>query len=421
MNAKLMQRRSNNRRVVVTGLGAVTPLGNTVSETWNAILNGKSGIDITKRFDTADQKVHISGEVKNFDPYLALSPKEVRNFDTFVQYGTEASRQAMEDAALIPQQYNAYRAGVAIGSGIGGLPFIEKNYHALLQGGPRKISPFFIPGAITNMVSGLVSMKHTLKGPNISIVTACTTGAHNIGMAARIIQGNDADIMVAGGAEMATSPLGIGGFSAVRALSKRNNDPQKACRPWDKDRDGFVLGEGAGVLVLEEYKHARQRGAAIYAELTGFGMSTDAYHITSPDPSGTGFCICMSNALKNAGIKAESVDYINAHATSTKAADRVESMAIQKIFGDYAQKLAVSSTKSMTAHMLGAAGSVEAIFSVLAIRDNVAPPTINLDHPDDGCDLNYVPHNACKMKIEAALSNSFGFGGTNASLVFQCV
>ena len=411
---------ANRRRVVVTGLGAVTPLGNTVPETWEALLAGKSGVAEITRFDVTGMATKISAEVKEFDSTLALDSKQMRKLDVFVQFAAEASRQAIKDAGLTIDENNEYRAGVAIGSGIGGLPWIEKSHKSLLSGGPRKISPFFIPGAIINMAAGIVSMKHGLKGPNISIVTACTTGLHNIGCAARMIQYGDADIMVAGSTEMATSPLGIGGFAAVRALSRRNDDPEAASRPWDKDRDGFVLGEGAAILVLEEYESAKKRGAHIYAELIGFGMSADAYHMTSPDPDGKGFCVAMQNTLNDAGVSKEAVSYINAHGTSTPAGDGIEVAAIKETFGEHAFQLAVSSTKSMTGHLLGASGSLEAIFTILALRDQVVPPTINLDNPSEGCDrLNLVPHQAQEMKMKVAMSNSFGFGGTNGSLLFQ--
>lgn len=410
----------SKRRVVVTGLGAVTPLGNTVPETWSALLQGKSGVGPITRFDTTNYATKIAAEVKNFDPSLAFkNPKEIRKTDVFIQFGAEASRQAIEDSGLVISAENAERIGVAIGSGIGGLAWIEKNHDVLLAGGPRRVSPFFIPGAIINMAPGIVSMHHGLKGPNISIVTACTTGVHNIGQAARIIQYGDADVMIAGGSEMATSPLGIAGFIAARALSRRNDDPEHASRPFDKDRDGFVLGEGAAVLVLEEYEHAKKRNAKIYAELVGFGMSADAYHMTSPEPDGSGFCQAMQNTLADAHINPDQVDYINAHGTSTPVGDGIEVLAVKKIFGEHAYKMAVSSTKSMTGHMLGAAGSVEALFCILAIRDSVAPPTTNLDHSSEGCDLDFVPHKARKMKIDIALSNSFGFGGTNGSLIFK--
>lgn len=407
------------RRVVITGLGAVTPLGNTVPETWEAILAGKSGVGLITHFDASELTTQISAEVKNFDPSLSLTPKEIRKTDIFIQYATEATRQAIEDSGLVIDESNEYRVGVAIGSGIGGLPWIEKTHTALIKGGPRKISPFFIPASIINMAAGMPSMKFSLKGPNISIVTACTTGLHNIGHAARMIQHNDADVMVAGGTEMATSMLGIGGFASLRALSRRNHEPQKASRPWDKDRDGFVLGEGAAIVILEEYEHAKKRGAKIYAEFAGFGMSGDAYHMTAPDPEGKGFQRAMETTLNDAGISPEKVDYINAHGTSTPAADHIEALAVKKAFGDYANKLVVSSTKSMTGHMLGAAGSVEVIFSVLAIRDNMAPPTINLDNPSEGCDLDFVPYQPREMKIDVVLSNSFGFGGTNGSVIFK--
>jgi len=410
-----------NRRVVITGLGAVTPLGNAVPEIWEAILAGRSGIGTITRFDPSSLTTRISGEVKNFDPSLALNHKESRKTDIFVQFAAEAARQALEDSGLTIDQSNEHRAGVAIGSGIGGLPWIEKNYRALEESGPRKISPFFIPGAIINMAPGIVSMKNALKGPNISIVTACTTGLHNIGHAARMIQHNDADIMVAGGSEMATSPLGVGGFAAVRALSRRNDEPEKASRPWDKDRDGFVLSEGAAIVVLEEYEYAKKRGAHIYAEIIGFGMSGDAYHMTAPEPNGEGFSAAIDNTIHDAGIPVEDIDYINAHGTSTPAADHIEALAIKRSLGDYAYKVPVSSTKSMTGHLLGAAGSIETIFSVLAIRDNVAPPTINLDNPDEDCDLNFVPHQPQEQKIDIVLSNSFGFGGTNGSILFRRV
>lgn len=409
----------SKRRVVVTGLGAVTPLGNTVVETWDALMKGKSGTAPITRFDASSFTTRIAAEVKNFDPLLALDHKDSRKTDVFVQFAAEAARQAMEDSGLTVTDDNRHRIGVAIGSGIGGLPWIEKTHQALIEGGARKISPFFIPGAIINMAPGIVSINYGLRGPNISIVTACTTGVHNIGHAARIIQHGDAEVMIAGGSEMATSPLGIGGFAATRALSRRNDDPTKASRPWDKDRDGFVLGEGAAVVMLEEYEHAKRRGAKIYAELIGFGMSSDAYHMTAPEPDATGFYMTMKNTLDDAKINASDVQYVNAHGTSTPAADPIEVLAIKKAFGDHAYELAVSSTKSMTGHMLGAAGSIEAIFCILAIRDGVAPPTINLDHPDEGCDLDFVPHEPRSMKIDIALSNSFGFGGTNGSLIFK--
>lgn len=408
------------RRVVITGMGILSPLGNDIDTSWKNILTGKSGVRTIDRVDTTGLTTTIGAGVDNFDPSKVANAKEVRRVDTFVLYAAEASRQALEDAGLgVLDDKLAPRAGCAIGSGIGGLCWIEQSYQSMLNGGPRKISPFFIPGTIINMAPGFASMKFNLQGPNISIVTACTTGAHNIGFAQRMIAYGDADIMVTGGTEMATSILGIGGFASARALSKRNDDPTKASRPWDKDRDGFVLGEGAGVLVLEEYEHAKKRGAKIYAELAGFGMSGDAYHMTAPEPNARGFTAAMTNTLNDAGLKPEDVQYVNAHGTSTLAADHLEALAVKKTFGDHAYKLAVSSTKSMTGHLLGAAGAVEAIFSTLAIRDQIAPPTINLNNPDVDCDLDFVPHKAREMKIDAVMSNSFGFGGTNGSLLIK--
>lgn len=407
------------RRVVVTGIGMITPLGLTAKETWDAILAGKSGIRLINHFDVTESPVKFSGYVENFDPSSSMNPKDARRLDTFIQYGVAASQQALEDSGLDLERTNLDRVGVAIGSGIGGLPVIEKNCQVLAAGGPRKISPFFIPGSIINMVAGYVSIKYGLKGPNLAIVSACTTGTHNIGHAARMITHGDADVMVTGGTEMATSLLSIGGFASARALSTRNDAPEKASRPWDKDRDGFVLSEGAGILVLEEYEHAKKRNATIYGELIGFGMSADAYHMTAPEPDGKGFISSMLNTLNDAKVAAEQVDYINAHGTSTPAGDVIEALAIKKAFGNHAYKLAVSSTKSMTGHLLGAAGAVESIFSILALRDQVAPPTINLDNPDEGCDLNFVPHSAQEMKLNIVLSNSFGFGGTNGSLLFK--
>jgi len=409
----------SRRRVVVTGLGAVTPVGNTVNETWQNIVAGKSGIAALDAFDVSAYTTRFGGSIRGLDMGQYLLPKEARKMDTFIQYGMVASIQAIEDSGLETTEQNAGRIGVAVGSGIGGLTMIEKNYDAILASGPRKVSPFFVPGSIINMISGNLSIKYGYKGPNIAIVTACTTGTHNIGFSARMIQQGDADVMIAGGAEMATSQLGLGGFAAARALSTRNDDPQAASRPWDKDRDGFVLSDGAGVMVLEEYEHAKARGAKIYAELTGFGMSGDAYHMTSPPADGSGAAASMSNAIRDAGLNVDTVDYINAHGTSTPAGDVAETLAVKSVMGDAAKNVAVSSTKSMIGHLLGAAGAVEAIFSVLAIKDNVAPPTINLDNPDEGCDLNYVAHTAQQRNIDVAVSNSFGFGGTNGSLVFQ--
>lgn len=409
------------RRVVVTGIGMVTPLGLSAEKTWQAILKGESGVRPITHIDVADSPVRIAATVQNFDVTPYMNPKDVRRLDTFIQYGVVASKQALDDSGLDLETANLERIGVAIGSGIGGLPVIQKNSQMLEASGPRKISPFFIPGSIINMVAGYVSILYGLKGPNISIVSACTTGTHNIGHAARMISYGDADIMVTGGAEMATTLLAIGGFASARALSTRNDDPTRASRPWDRDRDGFVLGEGAGTLILEEYEHAKKRGAKIYAELIGFGMSADAYHMTSPEEDGKGFVSSMLNTMADANISPADVDYINAHGTSTQAGDVIECLAIKKAFGENAKSVAVSSTKSMTGHLLGAAGAVEAIFSILAIRDQVAPPTINLDNPDEGCDLDFIPHVARPMKIDIVLSNSFGFGGTNGSLIFKRV
>ena len=410
------------RRVVITGMGVVSPIGNTVDTAWDAILKGKSGVTRLDFLDASDVQTKIAARVKDFDPSLSMNAKEIRRLALFIQFSIEASRQALADADLVVNDDLAPRAGAAIGAGIGGLGWIEENYDALLKYGTRKISPFFIPGAIVNMAPGYASMKYNLKGPNISIATACTTGLHNIGSAMRMIQYGDADVMLAGGAEMATDLLGIGGFNAARALSTRNDEPEKASRPWDKDRDGFVLGEGAGILVLEEYEFAKKRGAKIYAELVGFGMSADAYHMTAPDPSCAGFIAVMQNALNDAAISPEQVQYINAHGTSTPMLDPLEMKAVKKVFASSLDKLAISSTKSMTGHLLGAAGSVEAIFSVLAIRDQIAPPTINLDNPAEGCEgINLVAHAPQERQIDYALSNSFGFGGTNGSLLFKKV
>ncbi|MAC46749.1 MAG: beta-ketoacyl-[acyl-carrier-protein] synthase II [Oceanospirillum sp.] len=407
------------RRVVVTGLGLVTPLGNNVKDSWEGILAGKSGIAPIEHFDTAGFSTQFGGSIKDFDISEYMSAKDARKMDTFIQYGMAAAIQAVADSGIECTEENASRIGIAIGSGIGGLPMIEANHNLLNEKGPRRISPFFVPGSIINMISGNLAIRFGFQGPNIAITTACTTGTHNIGYSARTIAYGDADVMLAGGAEMATTPLGLGGFAAARALSTRNDDPQAASRPWDADRDGFVLSDGAGVLVLEEYEHAKARGATIYAELTGFGMSDDAYHMTSPPEDGRGAAASMANAIKDAGMNPEELDYINAHGTSTPAGDVAESRAVEKVMGDAAKSVAVSSTKSMIGHLLGAAGAVEAVFSVLAIRDQVAPPTINLDNPAEGCMLDYVPHTARDMKIDNALSNSFGFGGTNGSLLFS--
>jgi len=411
----------DKRRVVVTGMGMVTSLGQDVESTWQAVVAGKSGVSLIDHFDASDLSCRICSRVKNFDPTVYMPEKEARKRDYFIQYGMAAAVQAVQDSALVVTDGNAYRIGLAVGSGIGGLPFIEKYHSTLLESGPRRISPFFIPGALINMIAGNISIQYGMKGPNIALVSACTTGVHNIGIAARSIVYGDADVMIAGASEMATTKLGIAGFAAMRALSTRNDEPEKASRPWDKDRDGFVLGDGAGILVLEEYEHAKARGAKIYAELIGFGMSADAHHMTSPDPEGKGAAAAMNAAMADAGIKPQEIQYINAHGTSTPAGDELEVMGIKRSFGDYAYQLAVSSTKSMTGHLLGAAGAVEAIFSILAIRDQTAPPTINLEHPSEGCDLNFVPNIAQKMPIQITLSNSFGFGGTNGALIFRKV
>lgn len=408
-----------SRRVVVTGLGMLTALGSSVEKTWAGILAGQSGIRPIDHFDTSAFSTQFAGIVNDFVVEDYLPAKEARRVDDFIQYGLAAGQQALVDSGLVITELNADRVGVAVGSGIGGLTTIEDGHRSLLEGGPRKISPFFVPGSIINMAAGLLSIRHGLKGPNFSVTTACTTATHSIGLAARLIASGDADAMLAGGTEKASTPLGLGGFGAARALSTRNDDPTRASRPFDKDRDGFVLGDGAGVLMLEEYEHAKARGARIYAELIGFGMSGDAYHMTAPPENGAGAAAAMANALRNAGIRPDEVDYINAHGTSTPAGDVAESQAIVQVFGEHAQRLAVSSTKSMVGHLLGAAGGVEAIFSVLALRDQVAPPTINLDNPDPACTLDYVPHQARAMKINVVLSNSFGFGGTNGSLLFR--
>ncbi len=411
----------SGRRVVVTGLGMVSPLGLDVASSWSGILAGKSGAATIETFDVSDYSVQFAATVKGFDPTVCMDAKEARRVDVFVQYGMVAACQAMEDAGLteVPEA-EADRYGVAIGSGIGGIMTIEKTHETLLKSGPRRVSPFFVPGSVINMISGNVSIRYGLRGPNIAIVTACTTGTHNIGMAGRLIRDGDADVMVAGGAEMATSPVPLAAFSSMKALSARNDDPAAASRPWDRDRDGFVLGDGAGVLVLEEYEHAKARGATIYAELAGFGMSGDGYHITSPPEDGAGAVASMKNALRSAAMDPSEVGYINAHGTSTPQGDIAETRAIKTVFGEK-PNLAVSSTKSMIGHLLGAAGSVEAIFSVLAIRDGGLPPTINLDNPDDACDLDYVPGTAREAPVKAALSNSFGFGGTNGTLIFRAV
>jgi 3-oxoacyl-[acyl-carrier-protein] synthase II len=408
----------NSRRVVVTGLGLITPLGNDVSSSWNALKNGESGIGPITHMDVSDFTTRFGGSIKNFDCDQYMSPKEARRMDIFMRYGIAAGVQAIIDAGLDENLDNPERAGVAIGSGIGGITAIEETTRLIGESGPRKVSPFFVPGSIINMIAGNLSIRFGLKGPNIAVTTACTTGTHNIGLAANMISNGQADVMLAGGAEMATSPVGLGGFCAARALSTRNDDPEHASRPWDKDRDGFVLSDGAGILVLEEYEHAKARGATIYAELLGFGMSGDAYHMTSPPEGGAGAAQCMSNALQSAGLNPEQVDYVNAHGTSTLAGDIAETQAIKTVFGDHAKKLAVSSSKSMIGHLLGASGSVEAIIAVLSLRDQVITPTINLEQAAEGCDLDYVPHTARDQALNVVLSNSFGFGGTNGSLIF---
>ncbi|MEJ5211273.1 MAG: beta-ketoacyl-ACP synthase II [Burkholderiales bacterium] len=411
----------SRRRVVVTGLGIVSPVGNTVDEAWANILAGKSGITRITKFDASPFASQIAGEVKGFDVTQYLSAKEARRMDTFIHYGMAASIQALRDAGIDPRPADPERYGIIVGSGIGGLPMIEATHSEYLTNGPRRISPFFIPATIINMISGNLSIMYGFQGPNLAIVTACTTATHCIGEAARLIRYGDADVMVAGGAEATVSPLAIGGFSAAKALSTRNDDPATASRPWDVGRDGFVLGEGAGVLVLEEYERARARGARIYCEIAGFGMGADAYHMTAPCEDGAGAARCMRNALRDAGIAPEEVDYINAHGTSTPLGDKAETLGVKVALGDHAKRVVISSTKSMTGHLLGAAGGVEAVFTALAVRDQVAPPTINLFEQDPECDLDYAPNAARKMKIDVALSNSFGFGGTNGTLVFRRV
>lgn len=411
----------NGRRVVVTGLGLVTPVGHDVESSWAAILAGRSGAAPIDMFDAEAYTTRFSASVRGLDTDCYFPSKDARKMDSFVQYGMAAGIQAFNDAGFTVTEANAGRVGCAIGSGIGGIGQIEKNSEIVNSIGPRRISPFFVPGSIINMIGGNLSVRYGMRGPNIAIVTACTTGTHNIGMAGRLIAQGDADAMLAGGAEMATTKVGLGGFAAARALSTRNDDPERASRPWDADRDGFVLGDGAGVVMLEEFEAARARGARIYAELTGFGMSGDAYHMTLPPEDGRGAADAMRNAIIDAGIDVADIEYVNAHGTSTPAGDVAESRAIETVFGSAAASVAVSSTKSMIGHLLGAAGAVEAVFSILALRDQVAPPTINLDRPGEGCDLDYVPHTARDMKISNVLSNSFGFGGTNGSLIFSRV
>lgn len=411
----------SKRRVVVTGLGLVTPVGNTVDTTWKALLSGKSGIAPITKFDASEFTTRFSGSVKDFDVEQYLTKKDARKMDLFIQYGMAAGIQAIKDSGLDMIKENPGRVGTAIGAGMGGMWLIEQNHSALVNGGPRKVSPFFVPSTIINMISGHLSIMFGMKGPNFAVTTACTTGVHNIGFAARTIAYGDADVMVAGGAEDVTSPLGVAGFGAAKALSTRNDDPTAASRPWDKDRDGFVIGDGAGVMVMEEYEHAKARGATIYGELVGFGMSGDAFHMTSPPSDGAGAAAAMVNAINDAKLSLEQIGYINAHGTSTPAGDKAEAAAVKSVFGDHAYKVLVSSTKSMTGHLLGAAGAVEAIFTLLALRDQAVPPTINLDNPDEGCDLDFVAHTARDVKMDYALCNSFGFGGTNGSLLFKKV
>jgi 3-oxoacyl-[acyl-carrier-protein] synthase II len=410
---------SNKRRVVVTGVGMLTPVGHNVETSWQAMLAGKSGSELIDEFDTSDYSTKIWAKVKNFDVEQHLPFKDARKMDLFTQYGMVAAQEAVADSGLVMTEKLSMRSGVAVGAGIGGIRTITNNQMRLVESGPRRVSPFFIPAGIINMVAGQISIQHQLKGPNISVVTACTTGTHNIGLAGRMIAYGDADVMVCGGAEMTCTPLCLAGFSSVRALSKRNDDPHSASRPWDKDRDGFVMGEGAGIVVLEEYEHAKARNAHIYAELIGFGLTGDAYHITAPDEDGP--ARAMSMALENARCAPEEVDYINAHGTSTYLNDLNETRAMKRVFGKHAYQVAISSTKSMTGHLLGASGAVEAIVSVLSIRDQVISPTINLDNPGEECDLNYVPHRAMKREVRTVLSNSFGFGGTNGALLFRSV
>lgn len=409
------------RRVVVTGLGMLTPLGNDVASSWQGLQQAKSGISLIEHFDTSAYTTKFAGLVKNFDVEPYFPAKDAKKMDLFIQYGVAAALQAFRDSGLEVTEQNAHRIGAAIGSGIGGLGLIEENHTKLINSGPKRLSPFFVPSTIINMIAGQLSIILGLQGPNISIVTACTTGVHNIGQAARMIVYGDADVMVAGGAEKASTELGMGGFGAARALSTRNDAPEQASRPWDRDRDGFVLGDGAGVMVLEEYEHAKARGAKIYAELVGFGMSGDAYHMTSPPENGAGAARAMQNALNDAAVNADQVQYINAHGTSTPAGDIAETMAIKSVFAGNLDNLMVSSSKSMIGHLLGAAGSVESIITVLSLQDQLVTPTINLENPSEGCDLDYVPHEARVAKLEYALCNSFGFGGTNGSILFKKV
>jgi 3-oxoacyl-[acyl-carrier-protein] synthase II len=410
----------SRRRIVVTGMGIVSPVGSTVDGAWANILAGKSGIRPITKYDVSAYTTRFAGTVSDdFTPTDYLGPKEIRKTDPFIHYGVAAAKQALKDSGIEVTDANRERIGINVGSGIGGIGTIEDEVKTMVKGGPRRVSPFFVPSSIINMISGYISIELGITGPNIAVVSACTTGAHAIGLGARLIQAGDADVFIAGGAECGSSPVGLAGFCQARALSTRNDDPQRASRPWDKDRDGFVLGDGAGVVVLEDYEHAKKRGARIYAEFAGFGMSGDAFHITLPATGGDGARRCMLNTLRDAGVTADQVDYINAHGTSTLAGDLAETMAIKAAFGERAKQVPVSSTKSMTGHLLGAAGGIEAIFSVLALRDQVIPPTINLDQPGEGCDLDYVPHEARPSKLDLVLSNSFGFGGTNGTLAFK--
>ena len=407
------------RRVVVTGLGIVSPVGNTIAEAWDAIAHGRSGIAPVTSFDASTFATRIAGEVRNFDPTAFVSPKDAKKMDQFIHYGVAAASMALDDSGLLIDESNAERVGVIVGSGIGGILGIEETAIKYHEGGVRKISPFYVPSTIINMLPGQISILKGIKGPNFSAVSACATSNHSIGTAMRLIQHGDADVMVAGGAERGSSPTSMGGFCAMKAMSTRNDEPTRASRPWDKDRDGFVLGDGAGVLVLEEYEHAKARGARIYCELAGFGASSDAYHMTAPAENGEGAARCMALALRDAGLAPEAIGYLNAHGTSTPLGDLGETLAIKTAFGDHARRMMVSSTKSMTGHLLGAAGGVEAIFTILALHHGIIPPTINLDEPGEGCDLDYVPNMAREAKIDAAMSNGFGFGGTNGSLVFR--
>ncbi|HEV2612046.1 MAG TPA: beta-ketoacyl-ACP synthase II [Noviherbaspirillum sp.] len=410
--------RARERRVVITGLGCISPIGNTIADAWTALIAGRSGIATITKFDATPFSTRFAGEVKGFNIEDYIPGKEARHMDTFIHYGMAAGIQAIQDSGLVVTEENAERIGVIVGSGIGGLPMIEETHAELTNRGPRRISPFFVPASIINMISGHLSIKYGFKGPNIAIVTACTTGLHCIGAAARMIEYGDADVIVAGGAESTVSPLGVGGFAAARALSARNDDPQTASRPWDKDRDGFVLGEGAGVMVVEEYEHAKARGAKIYAEVLGFGMSADAYHMTAPVEDGDGARRCMVAAMKNAQVNPEQVNYVNAHGTSTPLGDIAETVAIKRALGDHAKNIVVNSTKSMTGHLLGGAGGLESVFTVLALHHQVSPPTINIFNQDPACDLDYCANTAREMPINIAVKNSFGFGGTNGTLVF---